>query len=310
MLEIFRHKKIAQPAESSGEYKDGGVSLSSFDKGAKNALLAIFAGTSLTGCFGAPTMPTAPQASHPEATPTSPPASELIPDRQLVVDPLDIKSVKTAVEALKTQSPDAGSLKAGEGYAQEIRSTHVTDKAGNAYLLVEYDLKVDSTYKGFSSPDGTGSIGVVFVDRDNKYISVKQYPEISAPGKNEKRHVQEFFLTSLPSTASTTAEGAVDIQLTTNPGLIKGIDGLQEGGALEQIVRRDSKIGTVRTIAGYEIKKNIDTFLSGDLFKDHDNWGLAIASRYEPGGEKPGFASLGDAPPPPLDASGVLPYRR
>ncbi len=308
MLGSFRPKQPGRPAESPAEYKDGGVSSFSYDKGTKNALLAIFAGTTLTGCFGAPTMPSTPEPSRPEATPP-PPTQEFTPGSEHVVDPRDIKSVEAAVETLKAQSPDAGSLKVGEGYAQEIRSTHIVDKNGNTYLLVEYDLKVDSTYKGFSSPDGTGSIGVVFVDRDNKYISVKQYPEVLAPGKNEKRHVQEFFLTSLPSTASATAEGAVDIQLTTNPGLIKGIEGLQEKKSLEQIVRRDSKMGTVRTIAGYEITKNIDTFLSGDLFKDHDNLGLAIASRYQSNGEKPGFAFLGDAPPT-QEQSGLSPYRR
>lgn len=307
MFKFFQPKQPDKQTESSSEYKDGGISSFQYDKGTKTALLALFAGSTLTGCFGAPTMPSAPQASHPEATP--PPTQELIPGSERVVDPLDIKSIGAAVEALKTQSPDAGSLKEGEGYSQEIRSAHVTDKAGNTYLLVEYDVKLGQTYKGFSSPDGTGSIGVVFVDRDNKYISVKQYPEVTAPEKNEKRHVQEFFLTSLSSTASATAENAVDIQFTTNPGLIKGIESLQAEKSLEQIVRKNSKIGTVRTIAGYEIKKNIDAFLSGELFKDRDNWGLSLASRYLPSGEKPGFAFLGDAPPT-LEEPGVSPYRR
>lgn len=187
MLGMFRHKKIEQSAESSGEYKDGGISSFSYDKGAKNALLAIFAGTTLTGCFGAPTMPSVPRTDHPEATPTPPPASELIPGRQLVVDPREIKTVEGAIEMLKEQNPDAGSWVIGEGYEQQIRSAQATDKTGKEYLIVKYDLEVDSTYKGFSSPEGTASLGVVFVNRDNKYMSVKQYPEVSAPAKNEKK---------------------------------------------------------------------------------------------------------------------------
>ncbi len=301
MFNPFRPKSEQQAAASS-EYNDKGISSFQYDRGTKTALLALslFAGSTLTGCFGAPTMPKTSETPHPEATPSPTPSSELIPDRQRIIDPLDIKSIADAVAKLKEQNPDAagGAWIIGDGHTQEIRSAQATDKTGKVYLLAEYDFEVEPSYKGFPTPESTGSIGVVFINRAEKYVSVKQYT-ISAPAVGKKTHFKEFYLTALSATDSLTAEGAIDIQFTANSNLIKGIEDLEKNGSLTQIVKRTSKIGVERTIAGYEItnQKDMDTFLSGGTFSDPDKTGLALASRYMPQGKNPGFASLGASAP-------------
>ena len=230
--------------------------LQQFDGGKKLALVAVAAGELLTGCVNAEKVTGAP---HPELTP-SPSPQEMIPglDR-ILTSPDRNQLLKQAVADVKGRNPDAGSWILDENSETQIRTGIVADtRAGSSmknYILSETTIKLGPSY----FPEATGSIAVLFVNRAEHYISVRQ-KIANAPAKGKMIEDKDLFFTTLPA-----ATDDVGIMVTMDPKIYEKMETMTstQSGVLNRITKDTGILGGEHSFGGYQVlkKADLDDFL-------------------------------------------------
>ncbi len=234
--------------------------LKPFDGGKRYAVAVTIAGELLTGCVNAEYVPGMAKSTMSEAP--KPVPQELLAPPRLVIDPLENKAFRQAIENVKEQDPDEGSRLLDEDAETEVRSAVVADTSagadGKEYLLSETTLKLRPS--SFPEGEATGSVAIVFYNREARYISIRQRT-VNAPEQEKMIEDKELFFTTLPK-----RDHELAIQVSLDPRMFEKLDLLTAtgSGVLHNVMKRVGILGGEHAFGEYQVlKKNeLETFLS------------------------------------------------